>query len=286
MSAPETAPGPASEFEGGPGRGSEHGNGFEAGSDVEDEGGFEDEAAPVAATGMRARMREELTRQIVATARRHLVTEGAAGLSLRAVARELGMVSSAVYRYVANRDELLTLLIVDAYDALGEAVERAEAKVPRDDYEDRYLAACEAARRWALESPHEFALIYGSPVPGYAAPETTVGPASRLGQVLIGVLYDALASGALDPAAVDLPVAARRALAPAREFLPPEIPDGLAFGALTLWTHLVGTISFELFGHRNNVVADTPTLRAAFFTEEMTQLARRFGLVPEPLPPD
>ena len=58
------------------------------------------------------------------------------------------------------------------------------------------------------------------------------------------------------------------------------------FGGLTLWTHLVGTISFELFGHYDNVVADTPPLRAAFFTEEMTQLARRHGLVPEPLPPD
>ena len=79
------------------------------------------------------RVREELTLQIIATARRHLATEGAAGLSLRAVARELGMASSAVYRYVASRDELLTLLIVDAYDALGEAVERAEAKVPRDE---------------------------------------------------------------------------------------------------------------------------------------------------------
>jgi len=239
-------------------------------------------SAPASGTapGVRARVREELTRQIVATARRHLVTEGAAGLSLRAVARELGMASSAVYRYVANRDELLTLLIVDAYDALGEAVERAEAKVPRAAYEERYLTACHAARRWALRSPHEFALIYGSPVPGYAAPETTIGPAGRLGRVLIGVLRDAIVEGAVDPVAIDLPPAARRSLAPARAFLPPEIPDGLAFGGLTLWTHLVGTISFELFGHRNNVVADAAPLRAAFFTEEMTQLARRLGLVP------
>jgi AcrR family transcriptional regulator len=280
MSASELSTEPASELE--PGSASELRSGPEAGSGA----GPEAESPAGTAPGVRARVRAQLTRQIVDTARRHLVTEGAAGLSLRAVARELGMASSAVYRYVANRDELLTLLIVDAYDALGEAVERAEAKVPREDFEERYLAACQAARRWALKSPHEFALIYGSPVPGYAAPEITVGPASRVGRVLIGVLYDAVVSGGVDPESVDLPVAARRSLAPARTFLPHEIPDGLAFGGLTMWTHLVGTISFELFGHRNNVVADTPTLRAAFFTEEMTQLARRFGLVPEPLPPD
>jgi AcrR family transcriptional regulator len=231
------------------------------------------------ATGVRARVREELTRQIVATARRHLATEGAAGLSLRAVARELGMVSSAVYRYVASRDELLTLLIVDAYDALGEAVERAEAKVPRDDIGGRYLAICTAARRWASRSPHEFALIFGSPVPGYAAPEATVGPASRVGLALIGVLADAVAAGVREPGG-ELPDAARRSIAPIRPYFPDPIPDELVFGGLVVWTHLVGSISFELFGHRANVVADAPALRAAFFTEEMTRLGRRFGLVP------
>lgn len=230
------------------------------------------------APGVRARVREELTRQIVDTARRHLATEGAAGLSLRAVAREVGMVSSAVYRYVSSRDELLTLLIIDAYDALGEAAERAAAKVPRDDVAGRYLAICTAARRWALRSPHEFALIFGSPVPGYAAPEATVGPASRIGLALIGVLTDAVAAGV--PAGEPLTDAARRSIAPVRPFFPPSIPDELVLGGLVVHTHLVGAISFELFGHRRNVVADAPALRAAFFTEEMTLLGRRFGLVP------
>ena len=83
------------------------------------------------AAGARARVRAELTREIVEAARRQLATDGAAGLSLRAVARELGMASSAVYRYFASRDELLTALIVDAYDAIGAAAEEAEAAVPR-----------------------------------------------------------------------------------------------------------------------------------------------------------
>ena len=79
------------------------------------------------AAGTRARVRAALTREIADTARRHLATDGAAGLSLRAVARELGMASSAVYRYFPRRDDLLTTLIVEVCDALGAAAEEAEA---------------------------------------------------------------------------------------------------------------------------------------------------------------
>ena len=81
----------------------------------------------MSAPGVRARVRAELTREIAEVARRHLASDGAAALSLRAVARELGMASSAVYRYFPSRDDLLTALIVDAYDAMGEAAEVADA---------------------------------------------------------------------------------------------------------------------------------------------------------------
>src|SRR6516225_9412288 len=103
--------------------------------------------APMSA---RARVRAELTREIKDAARRQLAEEGAAALSLRAVARELGMVSSALYRYFPSRDELLTTLIVDAYDALGSAAEAADADCPRDRFAGRWLAVCRAVRRWAL----------------------------------------------------------------------------------------------------------------------------------------
>ena len=238
------------------------------------------ELAPGTAPGVRARVREEMTRQIVAAARRHLATEGAAGLSLRAVARDLGMASSAVYRYVSSRDELLTLLIVDAYDALGEAVERDEAEVPRDELTDRYLAICSAARSWALRSPHEFALIFGTPVPGYAAPEATVGPAARVGGVLIDLLADAVAAGVAAPGAQPLTDTAVQAIAPIRPVFPETVPDELVFAGIVVWTHLIGSISLELFGHRHNVVADAPALRAAFQLQEMTLLARRLGILP------
>src|SRR5262244_2472917 len=139
----------------------------------------------------RERVRAELTREITETARRHLATDGAAGLSLRAVARELGMVSSAVYRYFPSRDDLLTALIIDGYNAIGAAVEQADGTCRRDDYHGRWLAACRAVRDWALAHPHEYSLVYGSPVPGYRAPEQTIGPASRVPLALVSVLAGA-----------------------------------------------------------------------------------------------
>ena len=231
---------------------------------------------------MRARARAELTRQIGATARAHLATDGAAGLSLRAVARDLGMVSSAVYRYVASRDELLTLLIVDAYDGLGAAAERAEARVARDDLAGRWSAVCQATRRWGLRNPHEWALIFGSPVPGYVAPERTAAPAARVGVLLIALLRDCVAAGAAPPDPGPLDPELRRAIAPIRDAFGPGVPDDLVVGGLIAWTHLLGAVSTELFGQRRNVVAAAAALREAFFTEEMRRIGVSCGLLPPP----
>src|SRR5581483_3231935 len=107
----------------------------------------------------RERARAELTREIKVAARRQLAAVGADGLSLRAVARELGMVSSALYRYFPSRDDLLTALIIDAYDSLGEAAEAADAESADAAPAQRWVAVCEAVRAWALAHPHEYALI-------------------------------------------------------------------------------------------------------------------------------
>src|SRR5262245_64199601 len=118
-------------------------------------------AEPTVARTARDRARMELTEEIKRVGRRHLTEHGAAGLSLRAVAREVGMVSSAVYRYFPSRDDLLTALIVDAYQALGDAATSAERHVPRHDLIGRWMATARAVRWWALEHPHEYALIFG-----------------------------------------------------------------------------------------------------------------------------
>jgi len=138
----------------------------------------------------RQRARAELTSEIKAEARRQLAAEGAQRLSLRAVARELGMASSALYRYFPSRDDLLTALIIDAYDAIGESAERSGGATSPADIRGRWRACCHAVRDWALAHPHEYALIYGSPVPGYQAPQETIASAIRVPAVLGRLLAD------------------------------------------------------------------------------------------------
>jgi AcrR family transcriptional regulator len=139
----------------------------------------------------RERARAQITREIKEEARRQLAAEGAQRLSLRAVARELGMVSSALYRYFPSRDDLLTALIIDAYDSLGAGAEAAAAARPADDPRRRWRACCQAIRAWAIDHPHEYALIYGSPVPGYQAPQETIASAARVAVVFGGLLAEA-----------------------------------------------------------------------------------------------
>jgi AcrR family transcriptional regulator len=208
------------------------------------------------AAGTRARVRAELTREIAEAARRHLATQGAAGLSLRAVARELGMASSAVYRYFPSRDDLLTALIVDAYNAIGASAEQAEARVDRTDLRARWGAVCHAARAWAVAHPHEYALVYGSPVPGYAAPEATIGPASRVGALLTRVVSDGVTAGLIDPAP-DGPTAGDVLSPGVAEML--ELPPTIAPRVVMAWSGLYGAISFEIFGQTHKVVADHET---------------------------
>lgn len=225
----------------------------------------------------RERARAEITREILETARVHLARDGAPGLSLRAVARDLGMVSSAVYRYVPNRDALLTLLIVDAYNSIGAAVEEAEGAVRRSDLAGRFLAVARTVRGWALDHPHEYALIYGSPVPGYAAPEDTIAPATRVPMVLISLLVE-LAEHGQAPPPRPLSRRVRASVAPLMSLVPPSVSEDLLLRGLAAWAALLGGISLELFGHLHNVVDEDPAVRAAFFDEQMTTVAASLGL--------
>ena len=211
---------------------------------------------PNAAQTARERARAELTREIRQEARRQLAEAGANGLSLRAVARELGMVSSALYRYYPSRDDLLTALIIDACNAIGAAAEAAAHQVGAaragtgagPPARETWAAACRAIRAWAVANPHEYALIYGSPVAGYRAPEATIGPASRVPLAFAAILEDAVASA--------------------------SVPADMLVRAAIAWTQLFGMISFELFGQF--VGSFEPA--DAFFDHAVAQLAAFIGL--------
>jgi AcrR family transcriptional regulator len=224
---------------------------------------------------LRARVRAEMIEEIKTTARRHLAVDGA-NLSLRAVARDLGMVSSAVYRYFASRDELLTALILDAYNSLGVATEQAEGAVVRSDLLGRWLATCRGVRDWARANPHEYALIYGSPVPGYAAPQDTVAPASRVSLLLAAILRDGHERGRVRAERGErIPRVVRTELAQlGRQPGLGGLPEAVLARGVTAWVHLFGLISFELFGRMDGVIDDLD----AYFDYEMGALARRAGI--------
>jgi len=235
------------------------------------------------ATGVRALVRAQMTAQILDTAREQLAEQGAGGLSLRAVAREVGMASSAIYRYFESRDALLTALIIDAYNSLGEAVESAEAVPPRDDLLGRWRAVACGVRSWALENPHLYALVYGSPVPGYAAPVDTVGPASRATAVMAVVLRDVVArderpemhtwAGSGAPA---LTPSVERGVSGLQDFLGEEVPSELVVRALMVWTGVFGAVSFELFGQLHGTVDGER--RGEVFAAEVDRWAAWLGV--------
>lgn len=218
--------------------------------------------------GKRQAGRERTEARIIELGRQHLVEAGPTGLSLRAIARDLGMVSSAVYRYVANRDELLTLLLVDAYSDLADAVDVA-CEAVQSGWRDEVLAIARAMRRWAVEHPASWALLYGSPVPGYRAPaERTTGPGTRVIAALLSAVADGVVAGD-----VRLSDAADSRGSPDFERIRDEFAfpgdDAVLSKCFLAWAAMVGAISLEVFGGYG---ADTLSAPAALFDKQVALL--------------
>ncbi|HEX4222030.1 MAG TPA: TetR/AcrR family transcriptional regulator [Pseudonocardiaceae bacterium] len=220
----------------------------------------------------RDRARAELTREIKDEARRQLAQ---GELSLRAVSRALGMVSSALYRYFPSRDDLLTALIIDAYNSLGDAVTEADPG-PDAAPRTRWHAVCGRVREWALANRHEYALIYGSPIPGYQAPRTTVAPGTRVSLLLVAIISDGWRSGTMtEPAdAPPLPPELAEELDRLSALIEVELPPLVLGRMLMAWTQLFGMVSFELFGQLVGVVDPT----GYFFDHTLDEMADFIGL--------
>jgi AcrR family transcriptional regulator len=225
----------------------------------------------------RERVRQATVAEIKAVARAQMAAQGTAGVRLRAIAREMGMTAPALYRYFGSRDELVTALVTDAYDALADAMEAAVAAVPPGRHGQRLRAAFGEFRSWGLAHPTEYALIFGSPIPGYVAPETTRPAGVRYTDLLGRLLADAYADGALDPDRIDLetPAAlARQVAALQRRRGGPVVPPRvLAFG-LGAWARLHGLVTLEVFGHLEPAVGDG----TALFAQELENLIAQSGL--------
>ncbi|MEV6063139.1 TetR/AcrR family transcriptional regulator [Nocardia asteroides] len=230
------------------------------------------------ARSLRARVREEMTEEIKAAARRHLATQGA-DLSLRAVARDLDIVASALYRYFPNRDALLTALITEAYEALAAAATAAEAAVPRDDLPRRWHAIWQSVRAWGLAHPAEYGLLYGTPVPGYSAPPNTVAPAAAIVLLLARVVADG--GERLAPIPATVPDQLHADLAVLIEQQPMDIGADRLARVFAGWTQLFGLISFEVFGRLNETIA----ARDTYFDHQCALMAELVGLPVTPIGP-
>ncbi|QOR72259.1 TetR/AcrR family transcriptional regulator [Ruania alkalisoli] len=224
----------------------------------------------------RERARAQTERDIIRIARTHLATGGAASLSLRAVARDLGVVSSAVYRYVRSRDDLLTLLVVEGYNELGDAVDAALTSAATEGERTRFYALGNALRSWATSEPAMYALLYGTPVPGYDAPgERTTDPGTRVILALADLVERAYRTGRLTP------VPSGPAPAPTADYevLRRELAltgDDVTIGRTFLvWHALIGAITAELFGQYGPETFSDPD---ALFAQQLSLLADTLGL--------
>lgn len=223
----------------------------------------------------RDRARVQTMADITRIGREHLARDGAAALSLRAVARDLGVVSSAVYRYVASRDDLLTLLVVDAYTELADAVDAAVAAAPSAAI-GRIHAGVRAMRTWALAEPTRWALLYGSPVPGYAAPaEQTTEPGIRVMITLLTLAAEVRAGvAAIDPEPVRLTRRLRADLKSMAAEAGMQLAEPVLADLLLWWSSVVGLISGEVFGQLG---AETISDAEALFAHHLSRLDRLAG---------
>jgi AcrR family transcriptional regulator len=227
-----------------------------------------------------------MTAEILAAAGERVARDGAAALSLRSVARDLEMAPSALYRYFDGRDALLSALILHAYESLAAEAERAavHAGAPATPHSgadgtgdaERFLVVPRAIRRWALAHPHEWGLIFGTPVPGYEAPQDTVEPYARIAAAMMRPVVEADAAGRLgaDHHGRAVSDELRAAVAPVTEGLFPELPAANVVLAVQAWTTLVGIISLEVFGHWRNTILRPEE----FFEATMRDVAATVGL--------
>lgn len=190
--------------------------------------------------------------EIKAVANRQLAEEGIAGLSLRGIARELGITAPAIYNYFPRLEDLITALTVDAFNSLAEAMDAAEAAVDSHQPYDNIMALCLAYREWAIAHPTVFQLLYGSPIPGYRAPADVTLPLGRRPFMpLFRWFIRAYQSGALvvPDAYQPLPPALSEGIASWRKMSGIDMPDALLVLLMSGWARIHGAVLLELFGH-------------------------------------
>ena len=237
-------------------------------------------SAPPIPPSRRDRVRNATLTEIKALAWAQIAESGAAAMSLRAIARDMGMTSSALYRYFTGREQLLSALAQDGFASLADHLEAAEAepdgREPDGAGGDRFMRVVRAYRRWALDHPTEYALTFGSPVPGLECHVPEVKAEMERGvAVLLRVMIAGLRAGRIQPpplAGADEP-ALRAKLALWGSTVDDELSPESLGACMFAWAQLHGAISVELFGHM------PPELMPAdeLFEYQMQEVLRTIG---------
>lgn len=211
----------------------------------------------------RARQRQATVEEIKTLARQQLADAGPGALSLRAIARQMGTASSALYRYFASYDDLIGALCADAYDSVADALAMARDAQPAGNHAQQWLAICHAYRRWSLDNPADFALIFGTPIPGYqASPEVTSESAGRFTAVALETYLSAVEAGSADPQRTQVPesIAAGELWSDLLAGLPSDTPPQCAGILLNAAASLRGFVMAEIFGSLPQLIGNTDQL--------------------------
>jgi AcrR family transcriptional regulator len=224
----------------------------------------------------RERIRNETIDEIKATAWKQVAEHGAASLSLRAIAREMGMTAPGLYRYYKDRDALVTALLVDAFASFTSNMEAARDARASDDHGGRFRAICKAYFQWAAENPQKYMLLFGTPIQGYMFAEELGPVAQRSFLVLQGVIGEAYAAGKISGEVVTLR-------------LPPTLKSqydalkklGMPYEgvvtqlALSVWSMVHGISSLFLYNYLGGFLQGNVE---PFIDFEIEKMIRMFGL--------
>ncbi len=225
----------------------------------------------------RERIREATFAEIKGIARQQMAEQGAGNLSLRKLAEQMGVAAPSLYNYYKSRDELVTALIADAYNAQAQAMEEAVAKRAENDFGGRLFAGLMAYRDWAVAHPTEFALIYGDPIPGYQAPSEITSPAAFRGRnLMLHLLHEAWQAGQVrvPPEFANLPPDLVEQLEQWRQRNNLDIPVAVLHLLLHSWAHGQGLLTLEIYNHFQAILPNPGTL----YRFEVLAMLKRLGL--------
>jgi len=224
----------------------------------------------------RERIRVSTIEEIKSTAWKQAAEQGAASLSLRAIAREMGMTAPGLYRYYKDRDALVTALLIDAFDSFSAALEAARDLCKAGDHAGRFRSICRAYFEWGTVNPQKYIFLFGTPIPGYQL-AGEVGPsAQRSFLVLQGVIGEAQAAGRITgkPGMPRLPSRLKSQYGMLKKYGMPHTSD-VTHLALSTWSMVHGITSLCLYGYFSGFLGEQI---GSFLETEIEKMSRVIGI--------